>query len=271
MQPTAARRATRAIRAGLTRTTAFRARALAVVPLVLGAAFLMLPVSLPAQVLTGPTTPARPSRGGWPELPQGEVCPSTPASLPGRGNFLSIRKFSPVGALEGCTTRWNDDLHRHFFRGSPPSRRGLECLGRSFGVTHLIDLRRPDEIQADSSMGGFRTEEQILGEYNQRHPDHPMRYFNVRTTRETPEENERQIQNVARYVEQALIEDPSAVFYLHCRAGRDRTGVMVAAIQSLVGGCPWPEVRRELFAYRFTRNYTRALLLPLRHALGLDP
>ena len=294
MQPTAARQATRAVRAGPACSTAprgegpptpapsgrctaaasgpsgLRAYVSAVVPLVLAASFLALPVSLPAQGL--PHATSRRSRASaWPELPWGHACPSTAASLPGRGNFLSIRKFSPVRALEGCSTRWNDGLHRHFFRGSPPSRRGIECLGTTFGVTHMIDLRRPDEIQSDSHAGGFRSEEEALADFNRRHPDRPMRYYNVRTTRETPRENERQIENVVRYVRQALSDDPAAVFYLHCRAGRDRTGVMVAAIESLVGGCPWPQVRRQLFAYRFDRSYARPLLRPLQRAIGVDP
>jgi len=135
----------------------------------------------------------------------------------------------------------------------------------------MIDLRRLDEIQADSRAGGFRSEEEALADFNRRHPDRPIHYYNVRTTRETPRENERQIENVVRYVRQALSDDPAAVFYLHCRAGRDRTGVMIAAIESLVGGCPWPQVRGQLFAYRFNRSYARPLLRPLRHAIGLDP
>ena len=136
----------------------------------------------------------------------------------------------PVRAFEGCSERWNSGVRRQFFRGSPPSRRGIECLGTSFGVTHMIDLRRPDEIQSDSRMGGFLSEEEALADFSRRHPDHPMRYLNVRTNRNRPQENQAQIENVVRYVQAQLREDPAAVFYLHCRAGRDRTGVMVAAI-----------------------------------------
>ncbi len=268
MQPTAAGRAPRAVHAGPTRSGRC---ASAVVPLVLAGAFLVLPVTLPAQVLSRPTTPRRARPSAWPVLPSGHGCPSTADALPGRGNFLSIRKFSPVRPLAGCSARWNDGLHRQFFRGSPPSRRGIECLGTTFGVTHMIDLRRPDEILHDSRSGGFRSEEEALADFNQRHPERPIRYFNVRTTRETPSENQRQIENVVRYVQEALREDPAAVFYFHCRAGRDRTGVMVAAIESVVGECPWPEVRRQLFSYRFARNYARPLLYPLRRAIGLDP
>lgn len=248
-----------------------RARASVVVPLVLAVAVLALPVSLPAQVLSRQTPQRRGLPNAWPELPPGHGCPPTADALPGRGNFLSIRKFSPVRALPGCSARWNNELHRQFFRGSPPSRRGIECLGTSFGVSHMIDLRRPDEIESDSRAGGFRSEEEALADFNQRHPDHPMRYLNVRTARRTPLENERQIQNVVRYVQQALTDDPSAVFYLHCRAGRDRTGVMVAAIESVVGECPWPEVRGQMFAYRFDRSYIGPLLRPLQRAIGLDP
>lgn len=267
MQPTAAAQATRALRAGHARGT----YAPAVVPLMLVASLLALPISLPAQELA-PQAPRRRTRfGAWPVLPLGHACPSSADSLPARGNFLSIRKFSPVDALQGCSTRWNDGLHRQFFRGSPPSRRGVECLGTTFGVNHMIDLRRPDEILSDSRFGGFRSEEEALADYNRRHPERPMRYFNVRTTRETPSENQRQIENVVRYVQQSLHEDPTAVFYLHCRAGRDRTGVMVAAIESLVGGCPWPQVRSRLFSFRFSRSYARPLLRPLEHAIGVEP
>lgn len=252
-------------------TLPLRAYAPALVPLALAASLLVLPVSLPAQGISPPTPGRRARSGAWPELPPGNVCPRTPASLPGRGNFLSIRKFSPVRALEGCSARWNDGLHRQFFRGSPPSRRGIECLGTTFGVTHVIDLRRPDEILMDSQMGGFRAEEEALADFSRRHPDHPIRYLNVRTSRTQPRENQAQIENVVRYVQQVLREDPSAVFYLHCRAGRDRTGVMVAAIESIVGECPWAAVRRQLFAYRFSRSYARPLLYPLQNAIGLTP
>jgi hypothetical protein len=237
----------------------------------LAASLVTLPISLLAQGFSPPSPGRRARSGGWPELPWGHACPQTAASLPGRGNFLSIRKFSPVRALEGCSARWNDGLHRQFFRGSPPSRRGIECLGTTFGVTHMIDLRRPDEIQSDSRMGGFRSEEEALADFSQRHPERPMRYLNVRTTRNQPRENQAQIERVVRYVQEELREAPGAVFYLHCRAGRDRTGVMVAAIESVVGECPWAAVRRELFAYRFSRSYARPLLYPLQHAIGLPP
>lgn len=246
------------------------AQGFAFVPLVLAASFVALPAALPAQGIPTDAAHRRARSSAWPELPPGRVCPPTAASLPGRGNFLSIRKFSPVGPLAGCSAQWNDELHRHFFRGSPPSLRGIECLGTSFGVTHMIDLRRADEILMDSRDGGFRSEEAALADFNRSHPDRPIRYFNVRTTRETPDENQRQIENVVRYVQQALSEDPAAVFYLHCRAGRDRTGVMIAAIESVVGECPWPEVRAELFAYRFDRSYVRPLLRPLQRAIGLN-
>lgn len=248
-----------------------RAFAPAIVPLALATSILLLPFSLPAQVRVEPTSWRRARASGWPELPPGHGCPPDATSLPGRGNFLSIRKFSPVRALEGCSERWNSGLHRQFFRGSPPSRRGIECLGTSFGVTHMIDLRRPDEIQSDSRMGGFQSEEEALADFSRRHPDHPMRYLNVRTTRNRPQENQAQIENVVRYVQAQLREDPAAVFYLHCRAGRDRTGVMVAAIESVVGECPWPAVRRQLYAYRFSRSYARPLLYPLQNAIGLTP
>lgn len=252
-------------------TLPLRTCTFAVVPVALAASLLTLPISLPAQVNSPLTAGRRVGASGWPELPWGHACPRSAASLPGRGNFLSIRKFSPVRPLEGCSARWNDGLHRQFFRGSPPSRRGIECLGTTFGVTHMIDLRRPDEILMDSQMGGFRSEEEAVAAFSQRHPEHPMRYLNVRTTRNQPRENQAQIENVVRYVQGVLREDPGAVFYLHCRAGRDRTGVMVAAIESMVGECPWPAVRRELFAYRFSRSYARPLLHPLQHAIGLPP
>jgi protein tyrosine/serine phosphatase len=174
-----------------------------------------------------------------------------------------------VLALAGCSARWRNDLQHRFFRGSPPSRRGIECLATSFGITHVIDLRRPEEIRADSRTGGFRSEEEALADFNQQHPDHPIRYFNVQTTRDRPLQNQQQIENVVRYVQQALRENPAAVFYVHCRAGRDRTGVMIAAIESALGGCPWSEVRRELFSFRFSRSYARPLLYPLQRAIGL--
>lgn len=253
---------------GVSVTIPLRACASVLVPLALAASVVALPVSLPAQV------PAPVRRGrvlGWPELPPGNGCPRSAASLPGRGNFLSIRKFSPVRALAGCSARWNDGLHRQFFRGSPPSRRGVACLGTTFGVTHMIDLRRPDEIRNDSESGGFASEEEAVATFNRDHPGRAMRYFNVRTTRNRPDENQAQIENVVRYVQAALREDPTAGFYLHCRAGRDRTGVMVAAIESVVGECPWPAVRSHLYAYRFSRSYARPLLYPLQRAIGVPP
>jgi hypothetical protein len=134
----------------------------------------------------------------------------------------------------------------------------------------MIDLRRRDEIQIDSHAGGFRSEEEALNGFNLRHPDRPMHYYNVQTTRGSPSENELQIENVVRYVQAALSTDPTAVFYFHCRAGRDRTGVMIAAIESMVGGCQWPEVQRRLMEYRFSRSYSRPLLQPLRNVIGVD-
>ncbi len=246
-----------------------RGRAFAFVPLLLAAALQVLPAALPAQGLSRDAAPRRAQSSAWPELPSGRVCPPTADALPGRGNFLSLRKFSPVRALAGCSARWNDELRRHFFRGSPPNLRGIGCLGTSFGVNHMIDLRRPDEILADSQAGGIQSEEAALADFNRAHPDRPIRYYNVTTSRSTPEENQRQIENVVRYVQQVMSEDPAAVFYLHCRAGRDRTGVMIAAIESVVGECPWPEVRRELFAYRFDRSFARPLLRPLQRAIGV--
>ncbi len=261
MPSTDARAATDAVSAPAPRRTTASMAA----PLVLAVAALALPVSLPAQELNAPAAP-RPVRG-WPQLPDGDVCPSTGTALPGRENFLSIRKFSPVLPMEGCSARWNDGLYRHFFRGSPPSRAGVECLGTALGVNHIIDMRRTGEIRIDSRAGGIRSEEAVVTEFNARHPERPMHYFNVQTTRDTPSENERQLGNVVHYVQDALRDDPSAVFYVHCRAGRDRTGVVVAAIESLVGECPWPGVRRRLFSFHFGYNYVEPLLRPLEHLL----
>ncbi len=251
-------------------TRGLRVRASTVAPVLLAVSCLAVPMSLPAQVLSDRRAPRRVRASAWPELPSGGVCPETAEALPGRENFLSIRKFSPVRALPGCSARWTEGLHRQFYRGSPLSLRGIECLGTTYGVTHVIDLRRPGEIYGDSLVGGMRSERDAVEGFNRRHPDRAMRYFNVQTTRDVPEENERQMRSVVRYVQDALRDEPGAVFYFHCRAGRDRTGVMVAAVESIVGGCPWPEVRQELFDYRFSWSYVRPLLHPLEHLLGVD-
>lgn len=112
------------------------------------------------------------------------------------------------------------------YRGAQPSNEGLETLANK-GVRTVINLR--DDARKDE---GERVRR--LG----------MNYVLIRTNAAVSDPGQ-----VARFLE-AVRTSPRPIF-VHCKAGRDRTGLEIAVHRVVVDGWSREEAIRELYAHGY--------------------
>jgi protein-tyrosine phosphatase len=155
--------------------------------------------------------------------------PETPRHMPLQGTY-NVRDTGGYGTRDGRSTRWRtffraDSLHR-----LPPEAQ-TTLLGH--GVRTVIDLRRSDELKAapnvfaDSTTVTYRhlslmTDVRPV-------PDTPRPL--VETYRLILKERHEQVCETLR----VLAAPGSLPAVIHCTAGKDRTGVIVALALGLVG------------------------------------
>jgi tyrosine-protein phosphatase SIW14 len=167
------------------------------------------------------------------QLTEDEYLPAPRPMAPGRrpgppGRFGS--RPAPTPAPQGGLANFSvvDD---HLFRGAQPSAAGIEAL-KALGVTTIVDLIPPERIwepeKAEAERNGIQ-------------------YINVPmepTGRPAPE----QVNAILSVITNA----PGKVF-VHCQAGRDRTGTVVACYRILQ--CQWTteQALREADEFRMSR------------------
>lgn len=159
-----------------------------------------------------PTTPSEPDR----HLP-----------LPGTYN---VRDIGGYPTRNGQTTRWRtlfraDNLHR-----LPPE---AQVTLLEHGVNTVIDLRRTDELEAAPNV--FANSDRVDYCHQSLLVDTPPESGNPRalpdTYRHILDERQTQVRDVLR-----LLATPGALpAVVHCSAGKDRTGVIIALFLSLAG------------------------------------
>tara|TARA_R110002072_G_scaffold90929_9_gene203225 strand:- start:268 stop:1035 length:768 start_codon:yes stop_codon:yes gene_type:complete len=160
--------------------------------------------------------------------------------------FEGIRNFRTFGGYSGRDgAQMRDGLYRsgHFSRATDADRQHLVDLG----ITHVTDLRRPQEREREPSnwaedSGVYLLESDIAGHKEPPHlaflreGDHSLagiRDFMLSTYRRLPADPGNQKVFAAGL--RALGEATTGGFVVHCAAGKDRTGIFCALAQSLAG------------------------------------
>lgn len=116
------------------------------------------------------------------------------------------------------------------YRGAQPSSAGYEEL-KKLGITTVVNFRdEKDEISKE------RTAVEALG----------MKYVSI-PWRGSDMPNNAQVNSFL----QLISSDPNQKIFVHCREGRDRTGVMVAAFRMAFENWTVDQSVKEMYAYRY--------------------
>jgi protein tyrosine/serine phosphatase len=172
---------------------------------------LFLLLPLPPDALANPASPTA-AAGMRPT-------PPPPAQLP-----AAARSSEHLYGLTGLENvgRVTPDI----FRGSQPAKNGYDTL-RKMGIRTVINLRTSMSEKKQVEAAGMRSIEIPLGTFNN---------------------GERE--KVDRVV--ALLADPAIrPVFVHCRQGRDRTGIVVAAYRMKVQGWPLAAAEAEMDSFEF--------------------
>jgi protein tyrosine/serine phosphatase len=112
------------------------------------------------------------------------------------------------------------------FRGSQPAKSGYDTL-KKMGIRTVINLRTSMSEKKQVEAAGMRSIEIPLGTFNN---------------------GERE--KVDRVM--ALLADPAnRPVFVHCRQGRDRTGIVVAAYRMKIQGWPLAAAEAEMDSFEF--------------------
>jgi protein-tyrosine phosphatase len=150
--------------------------------------------------------------------------------LPLAGTY-NVRDIGGYGTLDGRTTRWGilfraDGLHRL----PPDAQRQLHGQG----VKTVIDLRRSDELEAAPNV--FADSSQVTYHHLSLLIDTPpVVVENLRSLIETYRTILDERQEQVRTVLSTFAAPDGLPGVVHCTAGKDRTGVIVALMLGLCG------------------------------------
>lgn len=157
--------------------------------------------------------------------------------LLGLAALASIVTFSTISEAAELGMRRAKKVTANIYRGPRPDEADFEEMARA-GVRTVIDLQggAPTIIPGESQRARKKRKEiaEGLG----------LRLVNIPTTLSRVNEPKEQAE-LLKVVE--LMNDPrNQPVYVHCAAGRDRTGVAVALYRILYQGCSYDKARREL-------------------------
>jgi protein-tyrosine phosphatase len=148
--------------------------------------------------------------------------------------------------------RYADDLHRLavpdvpefeyacivpdrvYIGRNPLSRDDVERLVRESGITHVLDLREPWEFSAP------RQGEEALASLN----EHGVRRLHI-PVQDMQAPTHADIGAAVSYIEETLA-NPAARLYLHCRAGKERSGCVAVAWYAQKHGIEYDETLSRL-------------------------
>ena len=176
----------------------------------------------------------------------------------------NLRDVGGYAAGDGAWTRWNtlfrsDGLHRLPDR----SRRGLT----DFGLQTVIDLRT--EVEAATAPNVFATSGSIAYVHLPMLAPHIIDQHRAETLEELYIVLVEECQSQIGYAISVLANHGGVPAVVHCSAGKDRTGVVVAVLLDLLG------VDRETIVedYLLTKRYLGSIKSELRSAaaqIGYD-
>jgi protein tyrosine/serine phosphatase len=130
------------------------------------------------------------------------------------------------------------------FRGSQPAKNGYDTLKR-MGIRTIINLRTSMSERKQVESAGMRSIEIPLSTFNNGDKE-----------------------KVDRIV--ALLSDPAnQPVFVHCRQGRDRTGIVVAAYRMKVQGWPLAAAEAEMDSFGFNDVWVNLRRFLHRYAAGL--
>jgi tyrosine-protein phosphatase SIW14 len=132
--------------------------------------------------------------------------------------------FAPVGVSN------YGQVSAMLYRGAQPSSAGYEEL-KKFGITTVVNFRdEKDEIAKE------RSAVEALG----------MKYISI-PWRGSDIPNNAQVNSFL----QLMSSDPKQKIFVHCKEGRDRTGVMVAAYRMAFENWTVEKTVQEMYAYHY--------------------
>ena len=123
----------------------------------------------------------------------------------------------------------------------------IQTLADSCGVTHILDLREPQEWASPGRFGG-----EAIAEIEER----GIVWLNV-SIRDTTPPNDTDFTKAIAFL-QAAVNMPGSHLYVHCRYGRERTGTVLMAWRALNDGTDCDTALAAL-------NAEEAHLTPLPH------
>ncbi len=121
-------------------------------------------------------------------------------------------------------------LKPRLFRGGQPSAEGFASL-QALGVNTVISFTMGEE--------GAKAEADLVGRLGMNHIALPW------STQEVPEAD--QVGTFLTY----LREHPERTVFVHCKAGADRTGVMIALSRIVIDGWPTQQAIDEMNAFHY--------------------
>jgi len=197
--------------------------------------------------------------------------------LPLAGNY-NVRDVGGYPVDGGGATRWNTLLRGDALHGLDDSGRAV--LG-SIGVNTVIDLREHDEVSvAPDRLGDLTAQVVHLPLYDTSNTGMPRSDQAGRTLAQTYELLVRDRPEALAGAVRALAAPGALPAIVHCTAGKDRTGIVIALALSTVGVsdsviaadyCATEHLldgafRAEILARSVSRGVPEASILPLLSA-----
>jgi hypothetical protein len=134
------------------------------------------------------------------------------------GDIPGVKNFAKVGP--------------NLYRGARPTAEGFRML-RAFGVTVDVDLEAGNEPEEEAPLA------RAAGLIFVSLPWHAWPFVFGPNKK------------AVRAFEGLVFANPGVVFFVHCRQGRDRTGVAVAAVRVKLQGCAPGDAVREMHRFHF--------------------
>jgi tyrosine-protein phosphatase SIW14 len=183
---------------------------------------------------------------GQPTSPDSDVCP-LPGQLPPSSQAFPLPKGTYVSehlfGLSGLTNVGR--IAPGIYRGAQPVGNGYTTL-KKMGIRTVINLRTTESEKKKVEAAGMRSVEIPLGMFNNG--------------------DKNKVDKVV-----AIMADPAnRPVFVHCRQGRDRTGIVVAAYRMKIERWPLTLAEAEMESFGFNDVWVNFRRFLHRYAAGLD-